>query len=72
MAYLPDTLKRIVELGGNIIIEESGYLPQTLIEVVTIAKRTGAHVTIASSKYLPNTLEQLVSIGGSNLTIKVS
>ena len=71
MAYLPDTLKRIVQLGGNLEIGESGYMPQTLEEIVTIAKCTGAHITIESSKYLPDTLESLVRIGGSNVTIRV-
>lgn len=45
MAYSPDTLKRIVELGGNLELLQS-YSPQILEEVILIAKSTDANVTI--------------------------
>jgi len=69
--YLPQTLMELVRLGANIHIEGSQYLPQTLIELATIARQTGAHITISGS-YLPNTLAQLARIAGNNLTVVVS
>lgn len=71
MSYLPDTLKLIVQLGGNLEICESNYLPQTLEEIVKLAKSTGAHVTIESKNYLPDTLARLATLGGNNVTIRV-
>ena len=71
MILLADTVKRIVELGGNIDICEEGYLPVTLEEIVEIAKKSGAHITIESSNYLAETLKRLVSIGGNSVTIRI-
>ena len=69
--YLPQTLEMLVGYGVNITIENNNYLPQTLLNLVTIAKRTGAHITISGS-YFPQTLEQLARIGGNNLTLIVN
>lgn len=71
MAYLPDTLKQIVQLGGNLEICDTNYLPNTLEEIVQIARGTGAHVTIEARNYLPDSLYRLVKLGGKNVTIKV-
>jgi len=71
MAYLPDTLKQIVQLGGNLEICDTNYLPNTLEEIVQIARGTGAHITIEARNYLPDTLYRLVQLGGKNVTIKV-
>jgi len=68
--YLANTLEQLVRNGVNITIEDSNYLPQTLIHLAQIAKRSGAHITI-SGNYLPMTLEQLARILGNNLTIVV-
>ena len=71
MAYLPDTLKQIVQLGGNLEICDTNYLPNTLEEIVQIARGTGAHGTIESRIHLPYTSFSLVQLGGKNVTIKV-
>lgn len=71
MAYLPDTLKKIVQLGGNLDIADTKYLPDTLFQIVQLAKTSGAHVTIESSNYLPDTLFKLAQLGGSHVTIRV-
>lgn len=68
--YLPHTIEQLVRAGVNVTIEESTYMPQTLINLVTIAKKSGSHITI-SGNYLPVTLEQLAQIAGNQLTIVV-
>lgn len=69
-SYLPNTLEMLVSHGANITIEDSTYLPQTLLHLAQIAKQTGAHITVGGN-YLPATLEQLARVAGNNLTIIV-
>lgn len=72
MAYLPQTLEQLAQLGVNLEIgPENTYLPQTLETLVRIVAGHGAHITIHSSTYLPQTLEQLARIGGKHLTLRV-
>lgn len=68
--YLPQTLETLVLLGMNVVIEDGGYLPQTLIGLAQAAKRSGAHITI-SGPYLPQTLEEIARIGGNQVTLIV-
>jgi hypothetical protein len=68
--YLPQTLLSLVRRGANLHIDGDQYLPHTLVEIVTAARHSGAHITISGS-YLPTTLEQLAAIGGNNLTLIV-
>lgn len=67
MAYSPDVLLKIVELGGNLEIYQA-CSPQALEKIITAAKETGAKVKI-KGKYSPGVIYNLVSIGGDNVTI---
>lgn len=67
MAYSPDVLLKVVELGGNLEIYQS-LSPQALEKIITAAKETGSKVKI-KGKYSPNVIYHLVSIGGNNVTI---
>jgi hypothetical protein len=69
MSYSPDTLKKIVKHGGNLILHNS-YNPEILKELVSIAKSSGAHITI-EGKYSPDIIASLVQVAGNNLTIIV-
>ena len=68
--YLSQTLEQLVQLGVNITIDDASYLPQTLINLATLARQSGAHITISGS-YMPQILEQLAQIAGNQLTIIV-
>ena len=69
--YLPATLESLARKGANITIEDSSYLPNTILNIAYIAKQTGSHVTIGGH-YLPQTLDQLAQILGNQLTVVVS
>jgi len=69
--YLPNTLEAMVRNGANITIESGNYLPQTIINLLIIARKTGSKITI-SGNFLPNTLEEFAKVGGNNLTLIVN
>lgn len=69
--YLPSTLEAMVRNGANITIESGNYLPQTIITLLIIARKTGSKITI-SGNFLPNTLEEFAKVGGNNLTLIVN
>jgi len=69
--YIPQTLEEIVRNGGNLVLEDASYFPQTIEALVRIAVGSGAHITLKGN-YLPHTLIQLSRIGGNHLTIVVS
>ncbi|NEQ46160.1 MAG: hypothetical protein F6K00_22525 [Leptolyngbya sp. SIOISBB] len=71
MAYHPQTLKEIAQLGGNIDLSEINYSPETVKELLLIAKESGAHVTVSSS-YSSIIVQEFVELAGNQLTVKVN
>jgi len=47
------------------------YLPEDLKEIVTIANKSGATVSIETRSLLPKTLKELTAIGGNNISFMI-
>lgn len=65
---MPDTAKELVRLGANLVIEESTFMPDTLRELATLARGSGASVTIRRQVLLPDLMKELARIGGNRIT----
>jgi len=63
-------LRRVVQAGGNLIIEDEAVGSKTLIELVTMAQQSGAHITLKMA-YSPETIDEIVRIGGNRVTFRV-
>ncbi len=71
MAHLPQTLTNIMAAGGNLVVESSNYLPDTLILLAKAARANNVQLTVKAANELPQTLISIVDAGGSNVTIVV-
>lgn len=72
MAFPPQILEQLVQLGANVEIgSEARYLPETLESIVRIARARGCHVTICAEGCLPTTLERIAQLGGSHVTFRL-
>jgi hypothetical protein len=64
MMLLPDTAVRILAAGGGLIVESSGYLPDTLARMAAAAASGGSRLTIRiNSVFLPDTMVRIGALG---------
>ena len=70
MAYLSETVKDLLRLGGNVIVGGS-YMAETMKEFAHLAKKHNVMLTIKVGSYRSETLKEIVRIGGKNVTIEV-
>lgn len=67
---MPETVKAILENGGNVEISDGQFPVDTVKALLAIAKRSGAQVTINASVYPTDVLLELAKLGGGNLTVR--
>lgn len=61
---LPQSLERILLIGGSISIDSSQYLPVSMERFAALAAKSGASLTIRNAqKLLPISLERIAAIG---------
>lgn len=73
MMLLPQTMDRIISLGGGVIIDASKFLPQSLERFAALAALSGAHLTFNNcSHLLPQTLERIAALGKGRVVFNLS
>ena len=61
---LPQSLERIIALGGGVSIDASVYLPHSLERFAALASKSGATLIIYNSdSLLPQTMERIAALG---------
>ena len=64
MILLPQTIERIIALGGGVSIDASKYLPQSLERFAAFAFQSGATLILRNCKgLLPQTMERIAAFG---------
>jgi hypothetical protein len=64
MPLLPQTIERILVLGGGISIDASKYLPQSLERFASFASQSGAILILRNcQRLLPQTMERIAAFG---------
>lgn len=67
---MPQTAKDVVQLGASLEISDSNFMPQTLEELATLAKASGAQLTIGLT-LMPDTMKKLAAIAPGQITFRV-
>jgi hypothetical protein len=70
MAYVPATIKELIQLGGNLKITGQ-YVPASLREFAQLARAHNTHLTIVASYLVPATLKELIEIAPNNITLEI-
>ena len=61
---LPQTIERIIALGGGVSIDASKYMPQSLERFASFAFQSGATLILRNCQSLmPNTMERIAAFG---------
>lgn len=61
---LPQSIERILALGGGVSIDASKYLPQLLERFAAFAAQSGATLILRNCQnLLPQTMERIASFG---------
>lgn len=61
---LPQTIERILSLGGGLSIDASRYLPQYLERFAAFAAQSGATLILRNCQgLLPQTMERIAAFG---------
>ena len=61
---LPQSIERILVLGGGVSIDASQYLPQSLERFAAFAAQSGATLILRNCKnLLPQTMERIAAYG---------
>lgn len=69
---LPQSANRLAELGANIeITAEARYLPQSVVELIMIARRKGTQVKVHAGGFLPQSLEEFVALAPGQVTVVI-
>lgn len=64
MAPIPQTLEKIIALGGGVSVDASKYIPQSLERFASFAAQSGATLILRNSqKLLPQTMERIAAFG---------
>jgi hypothetical protein len=64
MTLLPQSIERILNLGGGVSINATKYLPQSLERFAVFAAQSGATLIITNCQYLlPQTMERIAAFG---------
>ena len=75
MFILPQTLEDILANGGNLKIDLGSqvYLPQTLIQLASVASSAGSKLTIkvGNGIILPQTMNEISITGNGNVTFEI-
>jgi hypothetical protein len=63
-SMLPQTIERILSLGGGVSIDASKYLPQSLERFAVFAAQSGATLIIRNcQRLLPQSMEKIAAYG---------
>lgn len=69
---LPQTIERLLILGGGVSIDASKYLPQSLERFAAFAAQSGATLILRNSqKLLPYTLERIAALGSDKVIFNI-
>ncbi|MES2224094.1 MAG: hypothetical protein V4469_04150 [Patescibacteria group bacterium] len=64
MSLLPQSIERIISIGGSVSVDASYYLPMSLDRFASLAVSSGAKLYIRNAqKLLPVSLERIAAIG---------
>jgi hypothetical protein len=62
--YLPQTIERILALGGGVSIDATGYIPSSLERFAAFAAQSGATLILRNCRLLlPQTMERISAYG---------
>ncbi|HJV63201.1 MAG TPA: hypothetical protein VJ743_19790 [Albitalea sp.] len=67
---MPETVRAVVENGGNVEIVDGRFSVDFIKSLLAIATRSGAQITIRASSYSTEVLLDLARLGGGQLTVK--
>ena len=69
---LPQTVERIISLGGGITLDASKYLPMSLERFAVFAAQSGATLTLRNSQtLLPMTMERIAAFGKGRVIFSI-
>lgn len=61
---LPQSIERIISLGGSVSIDASNYLPQSLERFAAFAAQSGATIVLRNcGSLLPQSMERIAAYG---------
>jgi len=70
---LPQSIERIISLGGGVSVDGSNYLPQTLERFATFAASSGATLIIRNAnRFLPASLERIAAFGRGKVVFELN
>ena len=62
MVLLPQTIERIIALGGGVSIDASRYLPQTIERFASFASQSGATLILRNcNNLLPQSMDRIAA-----------
>ncbi|MDD3007109.1 MAG: hypothetical protein PHX30_06050 [Candidatus Pacebacteria bacterium] len=65
---IPQTIERILNLGGGVSIDASKYIPQSLERFAAFAAQSGATLILRNCQHLlPQTMERIAAYGKGNV-----
>ena len=69
---LPQTIERVIALGGGVSINASKYLPQSLERFATFAAQSGATLILHHCQsLLPRTMERIAAFGKGKVIFNI-
>jgi len=71
MAYMVDTLLRVAEAGGSLVLG-AGYMPDSLVRIATTMRGRGGHLTIRAPGLLPDTMVRVSAAAPGQVTFDLS
>lgn len=68
MAFMTDSLVRIVSAGGGLTIDGQNMMTNSLVRIASAASRSGAKITITNvGGFMTDSLVRIASAGGGNV-----
>lgn len=62
--FLPQTIERVLALGGGVSVDASQYIPQSLERFAAFAAQSGATLILRNCQgLLPQTMERIAALG---------
>ena len=69
---LPQTIEKIISLGGGVSIDASKFTPHTLERFATFAGKSGATLELNNcERLLPRTMERIAAFGEGQVIFKI-
>lgn len=73
MSLPPQSIEKIISLGGGVSIDASKYLPISLERFAAFASQTGATIIMRNCDgFLPTSLERIAALGKGRVIFEFS